>query len=77
MITKYSDNLDKNEKVLLISALKALGQSLDYYDSCARRMGRYAKKNRMLKDWPRHIRDKYYFVVNTHKNLPSGSVFTT
>lgn len=77
MILNYSDNLDKDDQVKLIAALKALGQSLAYFNSCAKRMGRYARKDKRLKDWPRHIRDKYHFVVNTHTNLPAGSVLTT
>lgn len=78
VIKRYSDNLDEPtfESLLLILKDK-YNQTLDYYDACAKRMGRYARKNKPLKDWPSHIRNKYYFVVNAHNEAIPKSVFTT
>lgn len=76
-IKKYSDNLSEPHFESLLLTLQKYGQSLDYFDSCARRMGRYMKKNKPLKDWPWHLQLKYLFVTEMHKRSEPLAAFTT
>lgn len=77
VIKKYSDNLDESVFEGLLLALGKVGQTLEYFDYCAKRMGRYAKKNKPISQWPRHIKDKYYFITNIHDKARQGLVYTT
>jgi len=76
-IKTYSDNLPEEEFEGLLLTLKRRKQTLEYFDACAKRMGRYAKKNKPLYDWPTHIRWKYQFVVNMHEEARRGVVLAT
>lgn len=76
-VKKYSDNLEEQVFEGLLLTLNKAGQTLEYFDACAKRMGRYAKNNKPLKYWPSHIRDKYYFVINNHNRAREGTVLTT
>lgn len=78
MIKVYSDNLSEKELSKLISILaNRYGQTLKYFNRCARRMGRYAKKNKPLGQWPAHIRSKYNFVTQAHTAVLEGKAYTT
>lgn len=72
---KYSDNLSTGDfcKLLVILAYK-YNQPLSYYNRCARRVGRYARKNLAVRDWPTHIKNQYHFIVKATESIPKGDL---
>ena len=73
---KYSDNYSKEMLERLIKVLKKDGQTLEYFNHCAKRMGRMQKKYTQIKKWPGHIKNKYYYVTEIQKRAEHGLVFT-
>jgi hypothetical protein len=72
---KYTDNMDFPTYIKLVVMVNyTYGQSMAYFDRCAKRMARYSIKNKALKDWPAHIRDKYHFVQVVHTSVPNGDI---
>lgn len=76
VIRTYSDNLEEPIFEGLLLLLSKRKQTLDYYDACAKRMARYAKKSLPLRKWPRHIRDKYNFVTSLHNEARQSVAYT-
>ncbi len=75
-IKVYSDNFSEDVLQSLIKILKKEGQTLEYYNWCAKRMGRVQKKYSMLRKWPGHIQAKYKYIVDLHERAERGVVLT-
>lgn len=76
-IKRYSDNLSEAHFESLLLVLDKYNQSLDYFDWCAKRMGRYMRKHGKMSNWPFHIRMKYEFVTQMQKKSEPLLAFTT